>query len=557
MRNVLVTLSLIVLAGCAQVATQPDFAVITVIGTNDVHGELVEQTDRGGLTTLSGYVNAIRQARAEDGGVLLVDAGDMWQGTLESNLNEGYSVVEAYNAMGYAAAAIGNHEFDFGPLGPKSIPESPGDNPFGALQARAARASFPLLGANLIDSATGQMVEWDNVEASAVVQRAGVLVGIIGVLTESTRATTIAANVRDIRIAPLARTIEEQARTLRLAGASLVVVIAHAGSRCTEFDDPYDTSSCRMDGEIMRVAKALPPGLVDHIVAGHVHQGIAHDVNGIAVTSSYSNTRAFSRVDFTIDRESGEVVDRRIYPPQPIVAGATYEGRKVVPDAGVLAIAERARDMAATRRAEPLGVTLDEPALHRTRPESPLANLFTDAILQMNDADIAIHNVWGGIRAELPEGELTYGDVYRVFPFDNRVAIIELTGAQVRSVIANQAHNRQRAAGFSGMRVYVSCDAGDMRVSMLRPDGTAIRDEDVLRVVANDFLLLGGDNVLAPVIPEEGYTIPGSTPLVREVLAEWFRSNPGEMDPDDFMDPEELRWNLPAELPAGCQLSAP
>ena len=557
MRNIVVTLSLLVLAGCAQVATRPDLAVITVIGTNDVHGELVEQTDRGGLTTLSGYVNAVRAARAADGGLLLVDAGDMWQGTLESNLNEGYSVVETYNAMGYAAAAIGNHEFDFGPLGPKSIPESDGDNPFGALQARATKANFPLLGANLIDAATGQLVEWDNVQASAVVQRAGVQIGVIGVLTESTRATTIAANVRDIRIAPLAAAIKEQAQALRLAGASLIVVVAHAGSRCAEFDDPFDTSSCRMDGEIMRVAQALPPGLVDHIVAGHVHQGIAHDVNGIAVTSAYSNTRAFSRVDFTIDRNSGEVVDRRIYPPQPIVAGATYEGRKVVPDAAVLAIAERARDMAAKRRAEPLGVTMDEPTLHRTRPESPLANLFTDALLQMNDADIAIHNVWGGIRAELPEGELTYGDVYRVFPFDNRVAIIELTGAQLRSIIAQQAHNRMRAAGFSGMRVYVSCEANDMRVSMLRPDGTEIEDDDKLRVVANDFLLLGGDSILTPVIPEEGFAMPNSTPLVREMLAQWFRSNPGEMDPDDFMNPESLRWNLPPELPAECQLSMP
>ena len=557
MRNFAVTLSLLVLAGCAQVATQPDLAVITVIGTNDVHGELVQQDDRGGLTTLSGYVNAVRAARARDGGLLLVDAGDMWQGTLESNLNEGYSVVEVYNAMGYAAAAIGNHEFDFGPLGPKSIPESDGDNPVGALQARAAKAGFPLLAANLVDASTGQRVEWDNVQPAAVVQRAGVLIGIIGVLTESTRATTIAANVRDIRITPLASAIEEQAQVLRLAGASLVVVVAHAGSRCSEFDDPFDTSSCQMGGEIMQVAQALPPGLVDHIVAGHVHQGIAHDVNGIAVTASYSNTRAFSRVDFTIDRSSGAVVERRIYPPQPIVAGATYEGREVVPDADVLAIAERAHDMAARRRAEPLGVTMDAPVLHRTRPESPLANLFTDAMLQMNDADIAIHNVWGGIRAELPEGELTYGDVYRVFPFDNRVAIIELTGAQLRSIIAQQAHKRMRPAGFSGMRVYVSCDADEMQVSMLRPDGTEIRDDEVLRVVANDFLLLGGDSIFTSVTPEEGFAIPSSTPLVREMLAEWFRSNPGEMDPDDFVDPAERRWNLPAELPAECQLSMP
>jgi 2',3'-cyclic-nucleotide 2'-phosphodiesterase (5'-nucleotidase family) len=554
MRNFLITFALLV-AGCAQVAPQADLAVITVIGTNDVHGELVAQSDRGGITTFSGYVNAVRQARATDGGLLLVDAGDMWQGTLESNLNEGYSVVEAYNAMGYAAAAIGNHEFDFGPLGPKTIPDTDSDDPQGALQARAAKADFPLLAANLIDASTGEMVEWDNVQASAVVQRAGVLIGVIGVLTESTPATTIAANVRNVRIAPLAASIEEQAKALRLAGASLVVVVAHAGSRCAEFDNPLDTSSCWMDGEIMRVAQALSAGLVDHIVAGHVHQGIAHEVNGIAVTASYSNTRAFSRVDFTIDRTSGQVVDKRIYPPQRIVAGETYEGREVIPDANVVAIAERAADMAARRRAEPLGVVLDTPASHRSRPESPLGNLVTDAVLQMNDADISIHNVWGGIRAELPEGELTYGDVFRMFPFDNRVSIIELTGAELRSIVAVQAHRRNRAAGFSGMRVFVSCDVNEMQVRMLRPDGNEIADNDVLRVVVNDFLLLGGDEILTPVIPDSGFAIPNGTPFVRETIVQWFRSNPGSMSPDDFVDPDALRWNLPPELPAECQLS--
>jgi 5'-nucleotidase len=553
MRNILLTFTLLA-AGCAQVATQPDLAVISVIGTNDVHGELVAQDDRGGMTTFSGYINAVRVARAKDGGLLLVDAGDMWQGTLESNLNEGYSVVEAYNAMGYAAAAIGNHEFDFGPLGPKPIADNEGDNPTGALQARATMANFPLLAANLVDASTGEMVEWDNVQPSVVVQRAGVLIGVIGVLTESTRATTIAANVRDIRIAPLATAIEEHADKLREAGASLIVVVAHAGSRCTEFDDPYDTSSCRMDGEIMQVAQALPPGLVDHIVAGHVHQGIAHDVNGIAVTSSYSNTRAFSRVDFTVDRNSGEVVDRRIYPPQHIVAGATYEGREVVPDEEVLAIAERAADMAEKRRAEPLGVTLDAPVSHRTPPESPLGNLMTDAVLQMHDADISMHNVWGGIRAELPEGDLTYGDVFRMFPFDNRVAVIELTGAEVRSIIARQAHNRNRAAGFSGMRVYVSCDVNEMQVRMLRLDGAEITDDEVLRVVVNDFLLLGGDDILTPVMPDAGFPIPNGTPLVRDTLVRWFRSNPGVMSPADFVDADALRWNLPEELPAECRL---
>jgi 5'-nucleotidase len=484
MRRPLVAILIAALGGvgCAPTptGTEPELVVISVMGTNDVHGELMPQSNHGGLVTFSGYVAALRDARAKDGAVLLVDAGDMWQGTLESNLTEGATVAEAYNALGYAAATIGNHEFDFGPAGPKAIPEFIDDDPQGALKERASELNFPLLAANLIDTTSDQRVDWDNVLPSTMVTRAGIKIGIVGLVTTSALRTTIASNTIGVHIAPLAEAATTEARALRAAGASLVVVIAHAGSRCEEFTDPLDLSSCEMSGEIMRVANAIPSGLVDHIVAGHVHRGIAHVVNGIAITASYSRTSAFSRVDFTLDRD-GNIVDRRIYPPQSNCARApdeggrcayegdsareraTYEGRVVLPMPAVAAITARASDVVAELQAEKIGVFLETAMTLREQPETVLGNLLTDAVLASNDADISIHNVYGGIRAELPQGDMTFGDVYRVFPFDDRVAIIELSGRDVRKIIANQVHNNGRRAGFSGMRVFVVCNAGKMR----------------------------------------------------------------------------------------------
>ena len=128
---------------------------LSIIGTNDVHGGIVPRDGRGGLAVLGGYAANLRAARARDGGaVLLIDAGDIFQGTLESNLSEGAEVVAAYNALGYAAATIGNHEFDFGPVGSAATPQQPSDDPRGALKQRAAEARFPFLAANLIDAAT-------------------------------------------------------------------------------------------------------------------------------------------------------------------------------------------------------------------------------------------------------------------------------------------------------------------------------------------------------------------------------------------------------------------
>ncbi|MGB5335717.1 MAG: metallophosphoesterase, partial [Woeseiaceae bacterium] len=273
----------ILLASCAvQERATEDRFLLTVFGTNDVHGQLLPAANRAGLVAISAYVDALRAARREaNGGLLVIDAGDMWQGTLESNLVEGAVVVDAYNAMGVAAAAIGNHEFDFGPEGRNAIPVEPGEDPRGNLRQRASEARFPLLAANLVDTATGQPVAWDNVYPSVMVETAGIKVGIVGVITSKALVTTIAANVVGLEIAPLAETITAEARKLRDNGAALVIVAAHAGGKCTDFSDRNDLSSCNMAAEIMRVANALEPGLVDYIIGGHSHNPIAHIVNGI------------------------------------------------------------------------------------------------------------------------------------------------------------------------------------------------------------------------------------------------------------------------------------
>ena len=561
------------LASCAGVQPkQQDTTTLTIIGLNDVHGELQSKPGRGGLTGLSGFIDATRAARAADrGAVLVIDAGDMWQGTLESNLGEGAAVVEAYNAIGITAAAVGNHEFDFGPVGAKATPSSPSDDPRGALRQRALEANFPLLAANIIEIETGRPVAWDNVQPSTIVDVEGINVGIIGVLSDSGLRTTISANTVGLALAPLAATITDEARKLRASGATVVIVTAHAGSRCTEFNNPDDLSSCHLDGEIMRVAAALPKGLVDHIVAGHVHQGIAHVVNGVSITSSYSSTRNFSRVDLTI--EGGYVASKKLYPPQQAclyvvdatgacakatddpgnVRVASYEGRVVTPNPAVAEIARRAAAAAETKKMEKLGVYLASDFPHPPATESPLANLMTDAILQSVDGDIAIHNVVGGIRNTLPEGDLTFGSVYEMFPFDNRVVVLDLSGAELRAVLAHQAHNHRRRAGVAGIRASISCNSDTMKIVARRVDGRVIGDDDRVRLIANDFLVLGGDDILTPVIPDEGFAIDDSMPLVRDVLVNWFKNGPTTLRPEDFSSDAAPRWDVPASLPGDCR----
>lgn len=564
------------LSSCvAQQSTSSDVFTLSIVGTNDVHGQMLPADDRGGLVTVSAYVDALRAARAEDeGAVLLIDAGDMWQGTLESNLVEGAAVVEAYNAMGFAAATIGNHEFDFGPVGSKAIPQQSGDDPRGALKQRASEADFPILAANLIDDTTGRPVEWKNVRPSIIVDVNGIKVGIIGVVTEDALRVTISANTVGLRVAPLVETITQEARALRDQGASIIVVAAHSGSSCKAFDNPMDVSTCNMGGEIMRVASDLPTGLVNHIIAGHVHQGIAHIVNQISITSSYSSTRAFSRVDLDVDRTTGHIVSRNVHPPKSACLSvlrssgdcalpdadpatttkAVYEGREIVPNAAVLEIAMQAAAFAATSKDEKLGVYVESAFEIPQGPESALGNLMTDALLQSISADVAIHNVVGGIRNGLPEGDLTFGAVYEMFPFDNRIVLLDLTGKQLREIIAFQAHSGRRRAGFSGIRVVVGCADNSMDVVMERANGTIIRDDDRVRVIANDYLAFGGDDILTPVIPDGGFDIDDGLPRTRDVLLKWFSSRANALDPADFLAEGRPKWNVPRELPEFCTL---
>lgn len=269
-------------AGAPAVPTGHSSArTLTIIGTSDLHGAL----DR--LPLLAGYIANVRAARAADGGgVLVLDGGDLFQGTLESNLAEGADVVRAYNRIGYTASAVGNDEFDYGPEGPATIAPRAGDDPRGALKARIHEAKFPFLASNIVDARTGQRIDWPNAPASLVVDVADVKVGIVGASSEQTPTTTMPADFAGLAIAQPAHAIVDEARALRARGAQVIVAIAHIGSDCRDLDHPDDLSSCNKKDELFRVIDALPPGTIDVFVGGHTHGAVAHRIDGVAAIQS-------------------------------------------------------------------------------------------------------------------------------------------------------------------------------------------------------------------------------------------------------------------------------
>lgn len=536
---------------------------ISIVGTNDLHGALER------LPILAGYLANLRAARTQDGGgVLLLDAGDMFQGTLESNLSEGADVVRAYNQLGYTGAAVGNHEFDFGPVGPAVTAASIEEDARGALKARAAEAKFPFVSANIIDQTSGERIKWPNMPASTLVEVAHVKIGVIGASTESTPFTTMPANFAGLAIAPPAQAIADEARALREQGAQVIVVTAHIGSKCGNLDKPTDTSSCDTNEELFRVISDLPKGLVDVMVAGHTHAAIAHRISDIAVIESYASGRAFGRVDLRVAPD-GHVTSVKIHKPQLLCIGDEsstlllaaecktfdYEGTPVVADAGIQTIVDDALAKAGARRGERLGVTVTSTLTKAYATESAVGNLFTDLMLAARpEVQVAVTN-GGGLRADLPAGPLTYGQLFEAIPFDNRFAIVDLKGVHLRKLVSGNLQRGGAILSWGGLTAKARCKGSRLDLA-ITVGGKPLDENKSYRLATSDFLASGGDGLIGRLKLPEG-SVKMTDVIIRDAMVDVLKRRKGTIDPRDYLSNTKKRMAYEGERPVTCAKAAP
>ena len=533
---------------------------LTLVGTNDFHGWLMPHDTAlpGGLTVREGgaavFAGYLARLRADNpGGVLLLDAGDLFQGTLASNLTEGAAVIDVYNRLGYAAAALGNHEFDYGPVGPRAVP-GPGEDPVGALTARIRQARFPLLTVNVREAASGQRPAWLGNDGTLLVTLQGVKVGVVGLTTPSTPRISNPAHVATLRFEDMMPTTLEAARRLRAQGAEVVVAIAHAGGKCADLSNPRDTSSCnREDGEIYGLVEALPPGTLDAIFAGHTHQAMGHFFGEVPVVSTSGLGRSFSVVELFVDPVSRKVLPERtrLQAAVPVCAQveatsgscdarklkelgasvqlvpATFLGAPVVAEPEVEALVAPALARVAEEQRRPLGVTVTAPLGRNYEGESALGDVLTDALREMEKADVALLNS-GGLRANLKAGALTYGDLYEVLPFDNTVAVVTVTGDELRRLLAAAYGSGSGVFQESGLQVKLARCAGPERLrDVTLANGKPLESSRLYRVVMPDFLARGAAGlgaVLSQLPPERIDLGVGRELILRDALATWWKT---------------------------------
>ena len=526
--------------------------ILSVVSVNDLHGHVEA------LPAFAGYVGNLRAARKKDkGAVLLVDAGDTFQGTLVSNLVEGRSVVDAYNKLKFDALAIGNHEFDFGPAGPKQVPGSRRDNPRGALLARARQARFPFLAANIRQSKNGKHLSGRNIKTSTLVRRNGTKIGILGLATMRTPEATMPENFVGLEMAPLVETALKEARRLRDRGATVVILLAHTGGSCADQDNPKDLSSCHTGGEIFKLARAIPPGLIDAVVGGHDDGPLAHMVGAVPVIEGVRYGRAFGRVDLVIDKATKRVAAARPYPTHAICktaatcAATTYETQPVRPSRAMEKLLAPYNRKAKSTTARKLGVELTDGFPRQKRVEGALGNLFADMMFHARPKSDVVINNGGSLRAALPAGPLTYGALYQAMPFDNTFAHIEMTAENLSKAIARNLAEHKNIVGLSGLYANAVCVDGKLEVTLLDDSANVIAPNRKLRVTTNRFLATGGDGLFDGLIDDDAVDIE-SAPSIRDAMAGAIRKLGRALSPAEFFDANRPRVRYPGNRPVRC-----
>ena len=481
---------------------------VTIAGTNDLHGAItpqhLKQFDKtlrwGGVLAQSGYVQRLRDVYGDR--LLLLDGGDLFQGTMVSNLSRGEAVITAYNEMGYTASAIGNHEFDYGPL----TPEDP--DRLGVFKERLRQATFPFLAANIRDRRTQKPVDWPNTRPSMLIERGGVRVGIIGISTPQTPKTTRPQNILELEFLEPLPIVREEAQRLRRQGAELVILITHMGDKCRDLTTPDSLSSCEGSGELFPLLQQLPRGLVDVAIGGHTHGFVSHWVHGTATIESGGHGRYLGWLEACVDAQGK--FDREattLHRPRRLcidtwssgkcekaasasaLQAAKFLGKTVQPTERMQDLMRPYLDQVTRKKEEPLGVVLPT-AMHRaTRGHSPLGLMVAQAAREELKADVGIQNR-GGVRTDLPKGALTYGMVFRVLPFGNHLASLHLTGKQLRQFIQQLTHRRKGALPYiSGIDVQRSAKGLILR----HKNGKPLDPRKTYHVATSDFLAGGGE----------------------------------------------------------------
>ncbi|WP_020593419.1 bifunctional metallophosphatase/5'-nucleotidase [Kiloniella laminariae] len=506
------------------VSAQADYS-LSILHINDLHSrilpvnkydstcgaeDLTEGKCFGGFARVAQTINDRRSAlKAAGKNVLVLDAGDQFQGSLFYTKYKGQAAVELMNMTGFDAMTIGNHEFDDGP---------------GTFLEFLNKAKFPVISANTIASQKSELR--GKFPTSIVLDRAGEKIGIIGALAEDTDETSSPGS--EISFFDTARAVQPIVDQMEAQGVNKIILLSHLGV-------PRD-----------KVVASQLTG-VDVIVGGHSHTLLSNsdekaegpypvvvnapDGKAVPIVQAYAYSKFMGELELTFD-DAGNVTG---WSGDSVLLDSSF------PEDAVMKarIAELNEPLAEIQKRE-VGVAskvIDGDRNSCRSGECEMANLVADAMLarvREKDAtvEIALQN-GGGVRASIDEGPVTMGEVLSVLPFQNTIATFKLTGEDFITALENGLSKVDEGAGrfpqLAGARYTwdPKAEAGARVVSVEvgnDADGFVPLDPGkVYSMVTNNYVRNGGDGY--DVLAEKAIDAYDFGPNLEDALADYITAN--------------------------------
>ncbi len=437
---------------------------ITVLYTTDIHGHLQPTSDYDGNQGVGGLLRCatrIEQIRSEKENVLLVDCGDLIQGSAESYLTGGRSTIQAMEYLAYDAWTMGNHEFDWG------LPK---------LLALHDATRLPMLAANIVGR-PGRPNPLSKVQPFIVKEFDGVRIAVVGLITPGVPTWSTPDLLGD---ALFERSLIALRRTMPLVQAAkpdVLLLTTHQGYR------PYGDDHAN---EINAIAEAFPE--FDAILGGHSHQPVERALVGGHTLYSQAGYYGIwlGQLDLTYDS-----VSRRLTQKQ---ARLHRIGSDVPLHTGLTAVVQTDLDRATDYLGRVVGELGDKLGFQSDAlGRSDVQRLICRALAESTGADLVLHGILD--EEALEPGPVRMSDVWRIVPYENRAALMQVTPAELLEILNENLERRGNLQfmGAYGFTYEIEEQGGVRRaVQLKRADGSTPHPRQRLRVCVNSYVVASG-----------------------------------------------------------------
>jgi 2',3'-cyclic-nucleotide 2'-phosphodiesterase (5'-nucleotidase family) len=371
---------------------------------NDLHGKFSDTDSQPGVDELTTY---IEQARDRNPNIVLLASGDMWQGSPESNLTSGNMMTEWMNRIGFDAMTLGNHEFDWGEE---------------AIIENEALAEFPFLAINIYDKDTDKRVEY--CDSSVIIELNGVTVGIIGAMGDcySSIAPDKVEDVYFVTGDELTELVKAESTRLRAEGVDFIVYSLHDGGTNGSVD--YRTSY--YDIELSR-------GYVDLVFEGHTHKSyVKADGEGVYHLQGGGDNDGITYAYARYNTANGK---KAVLKAEFVRTSAYYQ----LSDSPIIKELLDKYNDEIVKGNEVLGTTPTYRNSDYLR--DVIAQLYYEKGVELwgDQYDIVLGGGYMSARSpyDLEAGEITYGHLYSIFPFDNNLVLCSIKGSDLKKRFFN------------------------------------------------------------------------------------------------------------------------